>query len=279
MEIIIKTKQKFNPSFSFLNYNDPLFPYYRHLKEMILTGGYRPVPRLDSSNGIGRDDDFGLVGQTEDSGRTREIPDSRLVTVTKGSVGGSGGTKNSSTTVKDDSAGVDAGSDSDSDSDDSDGGYLHPLLMAKSSKPPTTAAAPPSTESAPPTSGTNWVALNSTATSVASDRDKKLSMEELLGLHSSSSFSAKSMAVNSAPVLSSGLASQGEATSAQETFSNAEALAAYEHYKLQFCGRYGGYIRMHTCDHLTCSVFQLEPTDRCISVYVRVEGAAMIHLV
>lgn len=243
MEIIIKTKQQSNPLFSFLNYNDPLFPYYRHLKDMILTGGYRPVPRLESSNGIGRDDGFGVVGQTEDSGRTRENHDSNLGASTKARAPVGGVKSNSITAVKEENASADAGSDSDSD--DSDDGYLHPLLMAKASKP---ATAPPTTKSASPTSS-NWVTLNSTSTSAASNKDKKLSMEELLDLHTSSSFSARSMVINSAPVLSSGLASRGEATSAQETFSNAEALAAYEHYKQQFYGRYGRGTWFHIGDH------------------------------
>lgn len=248
MEIIIKTKQKFNPFFSFLNYDDPLFPYYKHLKEVILTGGYRPVPRLDSGNGVGGEDSFGLVGQTEardswmKSSRVSPFRGTTNLRTPIRSSNGSNSTTDSKSMVKKESS---EAAESESDSDDSDGGYLHPLLMKASLKaskpPPTTKATPPTTtESSPTPTSTSWVALgSSTATSAASKVDKKLSMEELLSLHNSSSFTARSMAVNSAPVLSSsGLASRGEVTS-QETVSDTETLAAYEHYKQQYYGRYG----------------------------------------
>ena len=44
MEIIIKTKQRFNPSFSFLHHEDRLFPYYKLLFNNIKNGSYEPQP-------------------------------------------------------------------------------------------------------------------------------------------------------------------------------------------------------------------------------------------
>lgn len=38
MEIVIQAKQANNPSFSFLNKEDPLYPYYRHVKVLLQTG-------------------------------------------------------------------------------------------------------------------------------------------------------------------------------------------------------------------------------------------------
>ena len=43
MEIIIKTKQQYNPHFSFLDFSDHLFPYYKHLLNAISSGEYVPV--------------------------------------------------------------------------------------------------------------------------------------------------------------------------------------------------------------------------------------------
>ena len=42
MEIIIKTKQKDNPQFDFLECDSELYPYYRHLVQMIKSGRYKP---------------------------------------------------------------------------------------------------------------------------------------------------------------------------------------------------------------------------------------------
>jgi hypothetical protein len=121
------------------------------------------------------------------------------------------------------------GSESDSDSDDdSDGGYLHPLLMkaslSRSPKPSSAAteAAPPISEPAPPSTDANWVPLGSTHTR---NINKKMSLEELLSLHNTSFTDTGAMA------------SRGEATPAQETFNDADARAAYEHYKQQYYGR------------------------------------------
>ncbi|GET66845.1 splicing factor, suppressor of white-apricot homolog isoform X1 [Rhizophagus irregularis DAOM 181602=DAOM 197198] len=38
MEIIIQAKQSNNPSFSFLNKDDPLYPYYKHVRLLLQTG-------------------------------------------------------------------------------------------------------------------------------------------------------------------------------------------------------------------------------------------------
>ena len=47
MEIIIKTKQRFNPNFSFLHHEDALFPYYKHLLNEIKSGAYVPQNNSD----------------------------------------------------------------------------------------------------------------------------------------------------------------------------------------------------------------------------------------
>lgn len=215
MEIIIKTKQKFNPFFSFLNFKDVLYPYYSHLKDMILTGGYRPQlqPKLKNGLGTGR----GSPGvQTKKAGNPQ------------------GGTKASNGPVTD-AKGAEEGESSGSDSDsDDDGGYLHPLLMKaslKSSKPSTPEPAPP--PPLPPDKDTRKPKM-------ASLSDKKLSMDELLNLHSSS-FLSRTRRVNAAPAL--GVATQGQASS---SYGEAEALASYEHYRQQYYGRYV-YYRAH-CD-------------------------------
>ena len=43
LEIIIKTKQQFNSSFDFLNLEDTLNPYYKHVKSLILSGAFKPL--------------------------------------------------------------------------------------------------------------------------------------------------------------------------------------------------------------------------------------------
>lgn len=40
MEILLKTKQSGNPQFSFLNQDDPLYRYYRHVLMAIKTGRF-----------------------------------------------------------------------------------------------------------------------------------------------------------------------------------------------------------------------------------------------
>ncbi|KAK2181752.1 hypothetical protein NP493_383g04028 [Ridgeia piscesae] len=46
MEIIIKTKQADNPQFHFLEYDSELYPYYRHLVQVIKSGRYNPSSML-----------------------------------------------------------------------------------------------------------------------------------------------------------------------------------------------------------------------------------------
>ena len=50
MEIIIKTKQKYNPRFSFLHHDDRLFPYYKQLLHAISSGSYTPPPSQNNNN-------------------------------------------------------------------------------------------------------------------------------------------------------------------------------------------------------------------------------------
>lgn len=42
MEILIKAKQSNNPQFAFMNKDDPLQKYYRHLLNSIKSGQYKP---------------------------------------------------------------------------------------------------------------------------------------------------------------------------------------------------------------------------------------------
>ena len=215
MEIIIKTKQKFNPFFSFLNHGDELYPYYKHLKEMILIAAYMPQSRLDTSvdGGIesgGRGDskkDDGVVIEEKTNGKAKEMENDPAKT-SEGDA--SDGSK------------VDSGKDDDDDDDD-DGGYLHPLLMAgshKSPKPSTPEPAPtPKSKDTPKTTGGGGTV------------GKKLTMDELLQLHNTG-FAA----VNSAPTVHGSVSTHGQATSAVE---EPEALAAYKYYQRQFYRRYG----------------------------------------
>ena len=46
MEIILKTKQANNSHFEFLNYNDPLNPYYKYLVHSIRTKAYIPQEKI-----------------------------------------------------------------------------------------------------------------------------------------------------------------------------------------------------------------------------------------
>ncbi len=58
MEILIKTKQSANPQFNFLNFDDQLNPYYKHLVGLIKTGKYEPkIDDSDSDTNSNTDDD------------------------------------------------------------------------------------------------------------------------------------------------------------------------------------------------------------------------------
>ena len=221
MEIIIKAKQKFNPFFSFLNYEDALFPYYTHIKDMIQTGAYVPQNKpmgaakgvTNGSSGMSRVN----ANQLRDGASNEQKKDLRhdlpAVKISSPKHGDTNKELNSTE------------SDSD-DSDSDDGGYLHPLLMKaslKSSKPSTPEPAPsppvPPSRAPPPIS------------------EKKLSVEELMNLHNKSSFVARSLAINSAPSLNQDMSTHGQATPSPSTYSEADAMAAYEHYKQQYYDR------------------------------------------
>ena len=50
MEIVIKTKQKNNPQFAFLEYNNELNPYYKHVVKMIKSAKYQPYSQRERQN-------------------------------------------------------------------------------------------------------------------------------------------------------------------------------------------------------------------------------------
>jgi hypothetical protein len=50
MEIMIKTKQKNNTQFDFLNYNSELNPYYKHVIKMIKSGKFMPHSQRKKQN-------------------------------------------------------------------------------------------------------------------------------------------------------------------------------------------------------------------------------------
>ncbi len=56
MEIVIQAKQANNPSFSFLNKDDPLYPYYKHVRLLLQTGlfAYGGSDQEDSSSNEGK---------------------------------------------------------------------------------------------------------------------------------------------------------------------------------------------------------------------------------
>lgn len=226
MEIIIKTKQKLNPLFSFLNYEDPLFAYYSYLKESILTGSYQPMHVQEETNGSVPDRGKDSVRENADSAE-QENATPLSVTETSDNRADTKVAMERDVKNEDDSG-------SDSDSDDSDGGYLHPLLMKASLK----ASKPSIPEPAPPPPGISKVDTKAVLPSRAGNgSDKKLTVDELLSLQDKS-FVARSMAVNSAPSPSRGVATQGQVTASHETYVQSDALAAYEHYRQQYCGRY-----------------------------------------
>lgn len=57
MEIMIKTKQSSNPLFEFLNIDNILYPYYKHMIKMIKSGKYKPKVDNESEDEDDNDDD------------------------------------------------------------------------------------------------------------------------------------------------------------------------------------------------------------------------------
>jgi len=53
MEIMMKAKQKDNPQFQFLGYEDELNPYYQHLVKIMRSGRYVPA-KTDDGNAAGQ---------------------------------------------------------------------------------------------------------------------------------------------------------------------------------------------------------------------------------
>ena len=102
MEIIIKTKQKHNASFSFLHHEDRLFPFYKQLLHAIMKGTY--IPTTTSSN---KDP----VDTGTDSPKVIEL-DPELVPV-----------KQEETVVNEEESDLDK-----SESEDEESFELHPLL-------------------------------------------------------------------------------------------------------------------------------------------------------
>ena len=130
MEIIIKTKQRFNPSFSFLHHEDRLFPYYKHLLHSLTNGTYEPQVAMATDN---NDNDTG--------DKNGEMEPSTTEHVTKLEPGG---TEATPTPV--------VGAEEDSDSD---GEFeLHPILRANLDSLKTKKQQPDKTDSDPePDSG------------------------------------------------------------------------------------------------------------------------------
>uniref|UniRef100_A0A4Y0BPN9 SURP motif domain-containing protein n=1 Tax=Anopheles funestus TaxID=62324 RepID=A0A4Y0BPN9_ANOFN len=71
MEILLKTKQANNPLFNFLNQNDHLFRYYRHVLLAFRTNQYPIVPEQQSDEGKGPNSENGT--DTEQSESSAQI--------------------------------------------------------------------------------------------------------------------------------------------------------------------------------------------------------------
>lgn len=52
MEIMIKAKQKHNPYFAFLDFEDHLNPYYKHLLQALRTRAYVPQPQAETETAV-----------------------------------------------------------------------------------------------------------------------------------------------------------------------------------------------------------------------------------
>ena len=242
MEIIIKTKQKFNPYFSFLNHEDSLYPYYKHLKEVISSHVYVP-PMISIRNGV----DAGKNGVSA-PGNLVKTEGAVEISEEKEEDGVGEGPKNKPASFADSSkedtcnskpssrrrSKTNSVTETDSDNSDSDDeGYLHPLLLGGGSSSQTkTSPAPPSISE----SFSVTQEVSETTSSKKSEQEtKKMSLEEIMSLHNTTaSFMMRTKAINSAPLA---LVSEGEATRAYATDPgmDAKAVAAYEYYKQQYC--------------------------------------------
>ena len=220
MEIIIKAKQKFNPFFSFLSREDVLYPYYKHLKELISMGSY--IPQVKTGEAVGSS--VGAKQEPAESNSETTQQETTIEVESNFEEASVPEVESKTEAVRRDSK---LESEIDSDEDSEDGGYLHPLLSGTSSgKDKTT----------PTTAATPEITIETSRTNSDHSNRKKLSMDEILNLHKpSASFLARSMAVNPAPPTS--LASEGEATQAHQTDADREAMAAYEFYRQQYYNR------------------------------------------
>lgn len=162
MEIMIKTKQKYNPLFSFVSLYDPLHSYYRHLLQLIASGGYTPQVEEEKREGGG-------IGDEGQSTRN-EKP---AVTVEES----------------------DREDDEDSDNSDEEGFELHPLLRVSTT--PRSSPKPPNSKIISDPSSTNTNA--STITTTATDHHHTTSSSNTTTTHAS--FFSKSLTVNAAPSL------------------------------------------------------------------------------
>lgn len=227
MEIIIKTKQKFNPFFSFLNYEDELFPYYKFLKELISVGTYQPQTRQEASEEEDvKKDNFvrGRNGSVEREKRSSVD----VKTVSESEKSGSNETPEQKSHRI---------SESGDDDEEEEEGYLHPLLVTaslQSSKPSTPEPTPAPSSSSSSVAGKDVAAARTMP-------NKKMTVDELLNLHqNSASFVSRSLAINSAPpLLNSVTSTEGQPTSAYGTaYTDPDAVAAYERYRQHYYGRY-----------------------------------------
>lgn len=233
MEIIIKTKQKFNPFFSFLNHEDVLYPYFKHMKEVMSRSINVPLAmepeRREGGGDNHKQEPLRNHKETMQQNHTTE-KDSRIV--------------NSKAPVSKEEPKTDAvppvsKSDSEDESDSDDEGYLHPLLLGSSSAgkskvTPTATPLPTSSSSLASSTCNSVSSSNKKVSRTDAGSARKLTIDELMNLHSTSaSFVARSRAVNSAP------ATEGEVTQEYGTGPDAdpEAVAAYEFYRQQYYGR------------------------------------------
>ena len=126
MEIVIKTKQKFNPFFSFLDYNDKLYSYYKHVKQAVASGQYAPQSSASPEQGDKEEE------EEEEEGGKRRDPEGAEAGREDGG-GGSGEEVEGSCSDDDNDSAA-------SDSEDGTGFELHPLLrgavVATASKSP-----------------------------------------------------------------------------------------------------------------------------------------------